>query len=233
MNYIALICARGGSKGLPGKNVRLLSGIPLIGWSIKVALQTERISRVIVSTDSQSIAKLAQNYGAEVPFIRPSELAQDNSSEWLVWRHAIEYLNSTKQDYDGLIVIPPTAPLRSVDDLEQCIDKYENNNVDIVVTVSEAHRSPYFNMVKINDDGLASLVNGKEKQIIRRQDAPTVYDMTTVAYVVNPLFVIEKNNMFEGKVGCVHIPIERSLDIDTMFDFKIAEYLIKDERVKI
>ena len=156
-------------------------------------------------------------------------MAQDNSSEWLVWRHAIEYLDSINQEYDGLIVIPPTAPLRSVDDLEQCIEKYENSDVDIVITVSEAHRSPYFNMVKINDTGFASLVNKIDKKITRRQDAPAVYDMTTVAYVVNPLFVIEKNSMFEGKVGCVHIPIERSLDIDTIFDFKIAEYLIKEK----
>ena len=229
MKYIALICARGGSKGVPKKNERLLDNVPLIGWSIRAAQKVKKISRIIVSTDSQDIAKLAQHYGAEVPFIRPPKLAQDNSSEWLVWRHAIEYLDSINQEYDGLIVIPPTAPLRSVDDLEQCIEKYENSDVDIVITVSEAHRSPYFNMVKINDTGFASLVNKIDKKITRRQDAPAVYDMTTVAYVVNPLFVIEKNSMFEGKVGCVHIPIERSLDIDTIFDFKIAEYLIKEK----
>ena len=230
MSYIALICARGGSKGVPKKNEKLLSGVPLVGWSIRVAQQVKKISRIIVSTDSQDIAKLAKNYGAEVPFIRPSELAQDNSSEWLVWRHAVEYLDSIRQEYDGLIVVPPTAPLRNADDLEKCIEKYENSDVDIVVTVSEAHRSPYFNMVKINDTGLASLVNDTDKKITRRQDAPTVYDMTTIAYVVNPLFIIEKNSMFEGKVGCVHIPLERSLDIDTMFDFKIAEYLVQDNR---
>jgi len=229
LKYIALICARGGSKGVPKKNERLLDNVPLIGWSIRAAQKVKKISRIIVSTDSQDIAKLAQHYGAEVPFIRPPKLAQDNSSEWLVWRHAIEYLDSINQEYDGLIVIPPTAPLRSVDDLEQCIEKYENSDVDIVITVSEAHRSPYFNMVKINDTGFASLVNKIDKKITRRQDAPAVYDMTTVAYVVNPLFVIEKNSMFEGKVGCVHIPIERSLDIDTIFDFKIAEYLIKEK----
>ncbi len=229
MSYVALICARGGSKGVPKKNVKLLADVPLIGWSIRAAQEVKKISRIVVSTDSGDIAKLAKNYGAEVPFIRPHKLALDNSPEWLVWRHAIEYLDSVNQEYDGLIVIPPTAPLRSVDDLERCIDLFEGGNVDIVVTVSEAHRSPYFNMVKINNDGLASLVNEVDEKITRRQDAPVVYDMTTVAYVVNPLFVKEKNNMFEGRVGCVHIPLERSLDIDTMFDFKIAEYLIKEK----
>ena len=229
MSYIALICARGGSKGIPKKNEKLLAGMPLIGWSISTAKKVKNISRIIVSTDSEVIAKLAMNYGAEVPFIRPSDLAQDDSPEWLVWRHAINYLDSIKQKYDGLIVVPPTAPLRSIVDLEKCIDEYENYNADIVITVTEAHRSPYFNMVAINDDGLASLVNDIDKKIIRRQDAPAVYDMTTVAYVVNPLFVQEKNSMFDGKVRCVHIPIERSLDIDNMFDFKIAEYLIKEK----
>ena len=92
MKYIALICARGGSKGLPGKNIKPLNGTPLIGWSIKIAKKVERISRVIVSTDSEEIAKIAIEYGAEVPFMRPQELALDDSSEWLVWRHAINYL---------------------------------------------------------------------------------------------------------------------------------------------
>jgi len=229
LNYIALICARGGSKGIQKKNEKLLAGVPLIGWSICVAQKIKNISRIIVSTDSEEIAKLAISYGAEVPFIRPSELAKDDSSEWLVWRHAIKYLESTNEKYDGLIVVPPTAPLRSDVDLENCIVKYENNNVDIVITVSEARRSPYFNMVKINDYGFASLVNDIDNKIIRRQDVPPVYDMTTVAYVVNPLFVLEKDSIFDGKVGCVHIPIERSLDIDTIFDFEVAEYLIKEK----
>ena len=108
------------------------------------------------------------------------------------------------------------------------VEKYEKDNFDVVVTVTKAHRSSYFNMVKIDDSGRASLVNDIGNKITRRQDAPAEYDMTTVAYVVNPLFVIEKNNMFEGRVGCVHIPVERSLDIDTMLDFKIAEYLINE-----
>ena len=228
MNYIALICARGGSKGVPGQNIKFLGGIPLIGWSIKSAQKIKNISRIVVSTDSEDIAFIAKKYGAEVPFIRPRELALDNSPEWLVWRHAIEYLDSTSQNYDGLIVIPPTAPLRSVKDLERCLEKFESGKFDIVTTVSDAHRSPYFNMIKVDNNDLASLVNNSHERISRRQDVPIVYDMTTVAYVVNPLFVKEKDGIFDGRVGCTHIPIERSLDIDTMFDFKVAECLIKE-----
>jgi CMP-N-acetylneuraminic acid synthetase len=230
LNYIVLICARGGSKGIPKKNEKLLGGIPLIGWSILCAKKLKNIAQVIVSTDSKDIADLSIKYGAKVPFIRPSSLAKDNSPEWLVWRHAVDYLDSL-YDYDGLIVIPPTAPLRSVDDIKNCIEKFENSDFDIIITVSEANRSPFFNMVKIDKDGNTSLVNETNHEISRRQDAPPVYDMTTVAYVVKPSLIKQKNNMFQGKVGCVQIPPERSLDIDTKLDFKIAEYLIKEREL--
>jgi len=230
MKYIALICARGGSKGLPGKNIKLLNGIPLIGWSIKAALQTERISRVIVSTDSLDIAKVAKEYGAEVPFIRPKELAEDNSSEWLVWRHALDYLaKNSKDTIDGLVSLPPTAPLRAIDDIDKCLDEFEKGSVDIVITVTDAHRSPYFNMVVMNNS-YASLVITPDSPIIRRQDSPNVYDVTTVAYVANPSFICEKDGIFEGRVRSIYVPPERSIDIDTQLDFKIAECLINNKK---
>ncbi len=227
MDYIALICARGGSKGVPKKNIRLLGGRPLLGWAINTALQTERISRVIVSTDSEEIAQVALDQGAEVPFMRPKELAQDTSPEWEVWRHALRFLEKNGQGaFSGLVVVPPTAPLRKTDDLNKCIDEYEKGTVDVVITVSDAHRSPYFNMVTHDSDGYSRLVLPPQERIFRRQDAPVVYDMTTVAYVARPQFIMDHNSIFEGKVRSVRIPIERALDIDTEFDFKIAECLL-------
>ena len=227
MKYIVLICARGGSKGLPGKNIKPLNGIPLIGWSINIAKQIDRVSRIIVSTDSEEIAKVALKYGAEVPFMRPKELAQDDSPEWLVWRHAIKYVESHEgEDIDAIVVLPVTAPLRSVKDVDTCIDLFEEGGVDSVITVSEANRSPYFNMTVNDDSGYASLVISPENQIIRRQDAPEVFDMTTVAYVVNTNAVKLSNGVFKGKVKSIVIPQERSIDIDTLLDFKIAECLI-------
>ena len=107
--------------------------------------------------------------------------------------------------------------------------EYKKSNVDIIITLTDCHRSPYFNMVKINKEGMANLVIKPNETIIRRQDAPIVYDMTTVAYVTNPKFVMEKNGIFEGKVGHVYVPIERALDIDTPFDFRIAELLLNDK----
>ena len=227
MKYIALICARGGSKTLPRKNIKLLGGIPLIGWSINIAKKIERVSRVIVSTDSEEIAKIALEYGAEVPFIRPQDLALDDSPEWLVWRHAINYLES-KQDekIDGLVVLPATAPLRKLDDVNSCIDKFEDGNVDTVITVCETNKNPYFNMVVNDNKGYSSLVIHPDKRISRKQEAPKVFDMTTVAYVVDGNFVKEFDGIFDGKVKSVTISSERAIDIDTIFDFKIAEYLI-------
>jgi len=228
LNYIALICARAGSKGLPGKNIKILNGIPLIGWSIKVAKEVEKISRVIVSTDSEEIARIALEYGAEVPFMRPKELAQDDSSEWRVWQHTIMHLNDQKYPIDGLIIVPTTAPLRSKEDINNCIKEFENGNVDTVITVSDSHRSPYFNMIKNNKNGYSSLVIHPEKKITRRQDVPKVYDVTTVAYVVSPNFILQNNSIFDGRVRSVYIPPERALDIDTMLDFRIAECLINN-----
>jgi CMP-N-acetylneuraminic acid synthetase len=227
MKYIALICARGGSKGLPGKNIKQLNGIPLIGWSIKIAKQIDRISRVIVSTDSEEIAKIALEYGAEVPFMRPENLALDNSPEWSVWRHSINYLeNQQSEKIDALVVLPVTAPLRTIRDVNKCIDLFEEGETDSVITVSESNRNPYFNMTSNDSKGYSSLVIQSDKGIVRRQDAPQVFDMTTVAYVVDANFVKEFNGIFEGKVKSVIIPPKRSIDIDTMLDFEIAEFFL-------
>ena len=226
MRVVALICARGGSKGVPGKNVRKFVGKPLIVWAIECALAVARINRVIVSTDSEEIACVARKAGAEVPFMRPTELAQDQSPEWSVWRHALTYLKENEGNYpDALIVVPATAPLRTTEDLERCLAEFGKGRADVIITVTDANRSPYFNMVKELPDGTIGLVIPPTGTIVRRQDVPVVYDMTTVAYVVKPEFVMTKNNAFEGIVRQVHIPIGRALDIDTLHDFKIAEFL--------
>ena len=231
MNVVALICARGGSKGLPGKNIRPLAGKPLIAWAIAQAMAVKRVRRVVVSTDSEEIANVARLAGAEVPFLRPADLAQDKSPEWLVWRHAHAYLKNEGGDYPGaLLVVPVTAPLRAVADLERCLDEFENGDADMVISVSAAHRSPYFNMVKVNPDGFVGLVTPPYATVHRRQDAPVVYDMATVGYVANPSFVMQRNGIFEGRVRQVLVPAERALDIDTLLDFRIAECLIADRK---
>jgi CMP-N-acetylneuraminic acid synthetase len=227
MNAVAFIFARGGSKGLPGKNLRLLCGKPMIAWSIEHAKSIKRIRRVIVSTDSEEIACAAREFGAETPFLRPPELAGDNSPEWLAWRHALNYLLESEGCLpEAMVSVPVTAPLRLPEDIEKCLDEYAKGEAESVITVSEAHRSPYFNMVKGNPDGTMGLVIPPSSTVARRQDAPRVYDMTTVAYVIRPEFVLAHDSIFEGRVRAVTIPLERAIDIDTLLDFQIAEYLM-------
>jgi len=230
MKATAFIFARGGSKGLPNKNICLLAGRPLIAWSIEHARSVRRIERVIVSTDSNEIAEIALEFGAEVPFMRPIELAQDHSPEWQSWRHALSYLKESEGGLPEVMVsVPATSPLRSSEDIESCLDYYSKGESDIVITVAEAHRNPYFNMVKVDEDGVVSLVNPPATPITRRQDAPRVYDMTTVCYVARPEFILTHDSIFQGRVGSVVVPLERSIDIDTAYDFKIAEALLNLE----
>ncbi len=227
MTTIAFIFARGGSKGLPGKNIRLFGGKPLIAWSIQHAQAVKRISRVIVSTDSQEIAAVAQQYGAEAPFIRPAKLAQDDSPEWLAWRHALNYLRGTTDILPEVMVsVPATAPLRLPLDVENCLDEYEGGGADVVITVTDARRNPYFNMVTIKADNTVHLVSPPQLPIISRQQAPVVYDMTTVCYAASTEFVMTHNSIFEGRVKAVRVPPARGLDIDTLLDFQIAESVL-------
>jgi N-acylneuraminate cytidylyltransferase len=131
-----------------------------------------------------------------------------------------------------MVSVPTTAPLRFPQDIETCLDEYEKEDADIILTITDAHRSPYFNMVKTNEDGTVGLVNPPYATIARRQDAPVVYDIATVCYVVKPEFVMTYNSTFEGRVRSVYVPTERAIDIDTLLDFEIAEHLmhIRSER---
>jgi len=233
IDAVGIIFARGGSKGLPGKNIRLLNGKALIGRAIEQAKSISRIRRVIVSTDCNKIAEVALNYGAEVPFMRPERLSQDDSSEWDAWRHALEYLSSNEgQMPEVMVSIPTTSPLREISDINKCLDEFEKGDADIVVTVTEATRNPWFNMVVNSDNGFVELVNKPADKISGRQYAPEVYDMTTVAYVASCKFIMEKSGIFSGKVRSIHIPVERSIDIDTLTDFEFASFLINKREGK-
>ena len=227
-NIFCFIFARGGSKGVPGKNIRKLGGKPLISYSIEAALSSSLIARVFVSTDDPVIAQVAKKYGAEVPFMRPRHLAQDDSPEWLAWQHAITEIKNRQdiEKMDIFVVLPSTAPLRNVSDVDACINTFINTKTDIVITVRNASRHPSFNMVVLDDNNSARLVMPMSEAIHRRQDAPSVFDVTTVAYVSRPDFILNANSIFEGRVTAVEIPDERALDIDTILDFEFAEFLL-------
>ena len=231
MRIAAFIFARGGSKGVPGKNIKLFCGKPLIAWSIEQALGVKGVNEVYVSTDSQEIADISKDYGALIPFIRPAELSGDQSPEWAAWQHALNFFENSKGYLpDIFLSVPTTSPLRKISDIESCLFKFQNSNADAVITVTDAHRNPYFNMVKINNSGSCFPAMGVDSSVIRRQDATLVFDMTTVAYVVKPTFINQSTHLFQGKVSAVNIPADRAIDIDTLFDFEIAEYMFKKKK---
>lgn len=226
-NFTGFIFARGGSKGVKDKNIKLLAGFPLISYSIKCGLKSNYIKDIIVSTDSKKIAAISERYGAKI-IKRPKSLAKDNSPEIDSWRHAIQNLNKNKSLIfkDLFISLPATSPLRQPKDVDKGIEAFLKQKVDLLIGVSPSNRNPYFNMVKIKND-LATLVcdgiNGS-----RRQDFPHVFDMTTFLYIAKTDYILNCNNIMDGKVGYIIIPNERSLDIDNPFDFHLAELLIKN-----
>ena len=229
MRCQAFIFARGGSKGVPRKNIRELAGKPLIAHAIEVALASPSLRDVIVSTDDEEIAEVARAFGARVPFMRPDALASDTASEWDAWRHALDWAERAGGPIEAMVSLPTTSPFRAVDDVERSIHALgRSDEIDAVISVTEAERNPYFNMVTIGADGSAGLVIPPSRETGRRQDAPPVFDITTVVYAVRPRHVRRASGLFDGKVHAIEVPRERALDIDTPYDFRIAELLASD-----
>jgi len=224
MKIFSFVFARGGSKGVPGKNIRVLAGKPLLAHSIDLAKSIPKIQEVFVSTDDESIAAVARKHGAEVIF-RPVELAQDDSPEWLAWRHAVDWAEKEKGPFEVFVSLPTTSPLRNGADVNACIEKLDTET-DIVVTITKTNRSPWFNMVRLTDKGYVRVLFQGEKTYVRRQDVPEAFDMTTVAYVARPQYIHTSNGVFDGRVKAVLIPEERSLDIDTENDLEFAAFMI-------
>lgn len=233
LSVFAFIFARGGSKGIPRKNLQLLAGVPLIGHSINVAFASEYISKVIVSTDDQEIADVAKEFGAETPFLRPAELAGDKSPEWLSWQHAIKTIQEDKSypAMDIFVSVPATSPLRSHVDIDNCIELLLQGDADIVVTATSTTRHPCYNMIRINEEGYCEIVMQPGSVVSNRQAVPfQVYDMTTVAYAAKPEYVLSAKTAFEGRVKVVLVPPERAIDIDTDLDLKFAEFLMSTKK---
>lgn len=221
------IFARGGSKGLPNKNILPFHGKPLITWTIELAKKISLSQRVLVSTDSLEIAEISAASGAEVPYIRPSHLAADTSPEWHSWRYGLDFMRGKGESLPkAMVILPVTAPLRNVNDIQRCIETFIKYSPDAVITVSEARRNPAFNMVLKDDHHTVQLVSPPNRSVSRRQDAPVMWDVATVGYVLDPKFVLSKNSLFEGNVKAVVVPPERAVDIDSALDFEIAEYLM-------
>ena len=226
----AFTFARGGSKGITKKNLAPLDGKPLIEYSIVAAQNNNYIDEVYVSTDDTGIANIASELGACVPFLRPKELSKDDTPEFLAWQHALKFLKDKDELPNIFISLPATAPLRSNKDISKSIETLINSDADISISVAKSDRNPYFNMVTIDQNGYAKIVINPSKPITRRQDAPSVYDISTVAYSSWPDYILNNTTVFDGKVITVEVPKERALDIDTPLDLMLAEFLLQKRK---
>lgn len=225
-SVLCLIPARGGSKGLPGKNLKELGGKPLIAHSVAHAKACRAVDRVIVSTDDPAIARAARAAGAEVPFLRPAALARDASGTIDVLRHATAWIRQAeKRAYDIVVLLHATTPLRHAQDIQNCVELLVKARADSVFSVTEAHRNPYFNMVELSRHGRVRL--SKPGRFKTRQSAPAVYDMNSSIYVWWGRTLESGRRTIQPRSRVYVMPKERSVDIDDAVDFALAEALLK------
>ncbi|MDX2481474.1 MAG: acylneuraminate cytidylyltransferase family protein [Desulfuromusa sp.] len=219
---LALIPARGGSKGLPGKNTRELCGKPLITWSIDAAKASSYVDRTIVSTDCPMIASIAKSAGADVPFMRPAELATDSASNMDTCLHAMEWLEKNVNCYNLLLVLQPTSPLRTTADIDAAIEKLGETKASSVVSVCETDHHPWWSNQLPQDGNMKDFLR-PEILNKNRQDLPKFYRLNGAIYLAQ-VTELKKNRSFYGpKTFAYLMPTERSVDIDLIQDFLLAE----------
>lgn len=228
MKTLYVIPARGGSKGIPHKNIRPLAGKPLIGYSVDVARQLADDADICVTTDDPAIAAVVEAMGLKVPFLRPAELATDKSGTYEVLLHALDFYEQRGIHYDCLVLLQPTSPLRTADDVRRAMALY-SDDIDMVVTVKEAASNPYYNCYETDADGYLTISKG-DGSFTRRQDAPKVWEYNGAVYVINtaslrrcPLGQFRRRRMSEMDVA-------RSVDLDTELDWLVAEKMMESLR---
>ena len=228
MKTLYVIPARGGSKGIPHKNIKPLAGKPLIGYSIDVARQLAADDDICLTTDDPEIAATAESMGLNVPFLRPASLATDTCGTYEVLIHALDFYRDRGIDYDTLVLLQPTSPMRTADDVRTALALY-SPDIDMVVTVKEAASNPYYNCYETDNDGFLHISKG-DGGYTRRQDAPKVWEYNGAVYVINveslrrmPLSAFTRRRMSV-------MPAERSVDLDTPVDWLIAEKLIENSK---
>jgi len=226
-NIIAIIPARGGSKGLPRKNIRLLNGNPLIYYTAVEARKSKYLDRILVSTDDIEIAEIAREYGVET-IARPVELAQDDVPSLPVYQHVIRHLEELEGYHPDIIVaLQPTSPCRLVEDINKAIDMFMETDCDSVVSVCEAEHPPQWTF-RIEKDRLKPNFEDWHR-VLRRQDAPRFYRLNGAVYVIHRDVIMEQDEGIMGSNICPYImPHDRSVDIDNEKDLKMAELLIKE-----
>lgn len=227
---LSIIPARGGSKGLPGKNILPLAGKPLLAWSILAAKKSKYIDKCIISTDDKEIAKVANSYDCEVPFLRPSELALDETSSFEVVEHAIQFYKRNNCEFDYIILLEPTSPLRNSKDIDDALERLVSNYkiADSIVGVSKVEEShPVFD-VRINRNGLISPYASKSFNSFRRQDIEPLFFFEGSLYISKTKTLLNEKNFYHERTLPFIIPKWKSIEIDEMLDMVIAEAIIKN-----
>ncbi|MFI5447148.1 cytidylyltransferase domain-containing protein [Polaromonas sp. UC242_47] len=222
MNTFALIPARGGSKGIPRKNIKLIAGKPLIVWTIEAALRSSLLSAVVVSTDDPEIADVARRAGAQVPFMRPSELALDQTPGLDPVLHALDQL----PQYDSVLLLQPTSPLRTTEDIDACLRLAMQQHARSAVSVSEADTHPYWTYRLTKDQALSRFVDAEP--IARRQDLPQAFALNGALYFADANWLRSSGTLVGPETLAYVMAKERSVDVDTPLDWKMAELLLKD-----
>jgi N-acylneuraminate cytidylyltransferase/CMP-N,N'-diacetyllegionaminic acid synthase len=233
MKRLCTICARGGSKGIKGKNLLPLNGIPLLVHSLNHAKDTHLFDVIAVSSDSEDILQVASDWGCEFLIQRPSDLASDEAAKLPAIRHCVsEVERLTGTSFDTLVDLDATSPLRNCDDIRGAVALVENNKAGNVITVTRARHSPYFNMIEVDENNVLKLCKQTTQAIKRRQDAPECFDMNASIYVWSHESLFGRKTLFNADTRAHVMPEERSVDIDSELDFLFVEFLMKRKRSK-
>lgn len=228
-DIVGVIPARGGSVGVPLKNIRELCGKPLIYYVVKAALASKYLRRVIVSTDHEEIARISREYGAEVPFRRPADISEDVPTEFVI-QHAVKFIEKEEgKKTDIVVTLQTTTPLLNNKDIDATIEKLVNEGLDSVITVKEVEEYPAW-MVKVNDKGLIEPFPGQDLlgEITVRQNLEKLYIPNGGVYVTKRDVLMKEDRIIGKKCGAIVMPLERSVDIDTVLDFKIIETIMRE-----
>ncbi|MEA2558525.1 MAG: CMP-N,N-diacetyllegionaminic acid synthase [Acidobacteriota bacterium] len=225
MRVLGIVPARGGSKGIPGKNVRPLGGKPLLVHTAEAALAARLLSRVVLTTDDEEIAEVGRVCGLEVPFLRPAELAMDDTPTLPVLQHAVTELERAGDRFDAVCVLQPTSPFRRAGDIDGCIELLEKEGLDAVVSVLPVppEHNPHWVWFR-NGDGLLRLATGEDQPIPRRQELPPAFHRDGSVYVTRRDVLMEGNSLYGKRLGCF-LADSRSVNLDTPADWERAERL--------
>lgn len=235
MKLLLTIAARGGSKGVANKNIRMLANHPLIGITIRQAQKWGQAEHIVVTTDSEAIAEVAREYGAEVPFLRPAEMATDTAGKVPALRHALlEMEKRTGSRFDAVLDLDPTAPIRKIADLDACLALFQKQKPKTLFSVVKAHKSPYFNMVEVDAHGFANL--SKNAGLIqRRQDAPAVYAMNASIYIYQREYLANPETQKPVSDQSIIYEMDEwaGIDIDREIDFKFIDFLLREGSIRL